>query len=173
MAAQRSRPAAATDGESSRTTSAPRGRGVDLGPLQDFVGYHLRRAQQTIRSTFASTLAEVDLTPARFGLLNVIERNPGLSQADACEALGIQPTNLTPLLYDLEERDLIARRTSPTNRRTKMLELTPAGKQCLERALRLHEALEEKIVRCVGGEGHERLLDLLARIAAMDPRPGG
>ncbi len=141
---------------------------MDLGPLGELVGYHLRRAQLTILSAFATAMADVELSPSRFGVLNVIDRNPGLSQADACAALGIQPTNITPLLHDLERRGLVARRTTPTNRRTKRLELTAAGKRCLEDALRLHEAVEEKITRAVGAEGRRRLLELLSRVAAME-----
>jgi DNA-binding MarR family transcriptional regulator len=141
---------------------------MDLGPLGELVGYHLRRAQLTILSAFAAALADVDLSPSRFGILNVIDRNPGLSQADACAALGIQPTNITPLLHDLERRGLIARRTAPTNRRTKQLELTAAGKRCLDEALRLHEAVEDKITHAVGAKGRRQLLELLARVAAME-----
>lgn len=140
---------------------------VDLGPLSESVGYGLQRAQLASRAAVVAALAKVDLSPARFAVLNVIERNPGLSQADTCAALGIQATNITPLLHDLERRGLVARRISPTSRRTNMLELTPAGQRLLERALRLHQALEQKIARLLGAERRDMLVALLAQVAAM------
>jgi DNA-binding MarR family transcriptional regulator len=114
-----------------------------------------------------ATLAGVDLSPGRFGVLSVIERNPGLSQADACAALGIQPANITPLLRDLEKQGLIGRRTSPTSRRTKMLELTPDGKRRLQAAVRLHQGLERRIARALGPEQRDQLVELLERLAAL------
>jgi DNA-binding MarR family transcriptional regulator len=139
--------------------------GVDLGPLSESVGYGLQRAQLAVRSAVVAVLAEVELSPGRFGVLSVIERNPGLSQADACTALGIQATNITPLLGDLERRGLIARRTSPRSRRTKMLELTPAGKRRLQLAVRLHQALEQRIARSLGPGRRELLVELLDKLA--------
>ena len=151
---------------SSRPIRASAPAVIDLGPLSESVGYGLQRAQLASRSAVVAALAEVDLSPARFSVLNVIERNPGLSQADTCAALGIQATNITPLLHDLERRGLIARRISPTSRRTNMLELTPAGKGLLERALRLHQALEQKIARSLGAERRDLLVALLEQLAA-------
>lgn len=152
---------------SSRRVRASAQPVVDLGPLSESVGYALQRAQLASRTAVVAALAEVDLSPARFSVLNVIERNRGLSQADTCAALGIQATNITPLLHDLERRGLIARRISPTSRRTNMLELTPAGKTLLERALRLHQAVEQKIARSLGAERRDLLVALLEQLAAM------
>src|SRR5688572_18522003 len=164
MGARQSRPRRAKVIAVSRVTRASTQAAVDLGPLSESVGYGLQRAQLATRSAAVAALAKVDLSPARFSVLNVIERNPGLSQADTCAALGIQATNFTPLLHDLERRGLIARRISPTSRRTNMLELTPAGQRLLERALRLHHALEQKIARSLGAERRDMLVALLERL---------
>src|SRR5688572_1968853 len=152
MGGRRPRPRRTMRIPSSRRIRSSAQAVVDLGPLSESVGYFLQRAQLATRSAVVAALAKVDLSPARFSVLNVIERNPGLSQADTCAALGIQATNITPLLHDLERRGLIARRISPTSRRTNMLELTPAGQRLLERALRLHHAHEQKIARSLGAE---------------------
>jgi DNA-binding MarR family transcriptional regulator len=150
-----------------RPTRASKPAAVDLGPLSASVGYGLQRAQLAARSAVVAALAKVDLSPTRFAVLNVIERNPGLSQKDTCAALGIQATNFTPLLHDLERRGLIARRISPTSRRTNMLDLTPAGKRLLERALGVHSALEQRIARSLGAERRDLLLLLLEQVAAL------
>jgi len=141
--------------------------GIDLGPLSVSVGYGLQRAQLAVRSAVVDALAQVDLSPGRFAVLNVIDRNPGVSQVDAGAALGIQPTNVTPLLRDLEKRGLIARQTSPRSRRTKMLELTPAGRRCLGRALRLHQAVEQRIARSLGSKRRELLVKCLEQLTTI------
>lgn len=141
--------------------------GIDLGPLSESVGYGLQRAQLAVRSAVVDALARVDLSPGRFALLNVIDRNPGVSQVDAGVALGIQPTNVTPLLRDLERRGLIARRTSPSSRRTKMLELTSAGRRCLGRAQRLHREVEQRIFRSLGSRRRGLLLRWLEQLTTI------
>ena len=122
MAARSVRPRRAKVIAFPRPTRASVPASVDLGPLADSIGYALQRAQLASRTAVVAALAKVDLSPARFSVLSVIERNSGLSQADTCAALGIQATNITPLLHDLERRGLIARRTSPTSRRTGVVE---------------------------------------------------
>ena len=48
-----------------------------------------------------------------------------------------------------------------------MLELTPAGQRLLARALRVHQALEQKIARSLGAERRDMLVALLGQLAAM------
>ena len=83
---------------------------VDLGPLPELIGYVLRRAQLAVFQDFFAAFAPFDIRPAQFSVLTVIERNPGLTQSQAAEALGIKRTNFVGMLDELETRGLAARR---------------------------------------------------------------
>src|SRR5262245_15511521 len=63
---------------------------VNFGPLGDDLGYVLRRAQLVIFQRFFETFATFDIRPAQYSVLTVIELNPGISQAQAADALGIK-----------------------------------------------------------------------------------
>ena len=91
---------------------------VDLGPLGEFVGYRLRRAQLSVFARFELALREIALSPGQLSVLVVIACNPGLTQSEICAALGILRANFTPLLHDLEARALAIREVLPADRRS-------------------------------------------------------
>lgn len=140
---------------------------VDLGPLREFVGYRLRRAQLSVFAGFELALREIGLSPGQMSVLVVIARNPGLKQSDVCAALGIQRANFTPLLHELEAKGLAIREVLPADRRSNALRLTPLGRDAVSRALTLHERLEKRITRCLGEDGRAQLIGLLRQLEAL------
>src|ERR1700675_4312052 len=61
--------------------AAPQHHEVDLGPLPDLIGFMLRRAQIAVFHEVFRLFSQVDIRPAQFSVLTVIERNPGLTQS--------------------------------------------------------------------------------------------
>jgi hypothetical protein len=70
-----------------RRTSAPV---IDLGDLNERLGYFVRRMQIWIFQDFIRRLARIDISPAQFSVLVVIGGNPGLSQSEIAGTLGIE-----------------------------------------------------------------------------------
>src|ERR1051325_2851785 len=87
-----------------RTAAAPPGRRLDLGPLPGLIGYALRRAQLAVFHDFLRTMAKLDIRPAQFSVLLLIDVNPGVSQTAISAALGIKTANLAVMLNALEAR---------------------------------------------------------------------
>ncbi|MBW4051415.1 MAG: winged helix-turn-helix transcriptional regulator [Proteobacteria bacterium] len=142
-------------------------RPVHLGPLREFVGYRLRRAQLSVLAGFELALRELGLSPGQLSVLMVIAHNEGLTQSDVCAALGIQRANFTPLLHDLEARGYAIREVLPADRRSNTLRLTLLGREAVARALALHERLEKRITRCLGATGRSQLIELLQKLEAL------
>ncbi|WP_163263848.1 MarR family winged helix-turn-helix transcriptional regulator [Chelativorans alearense] len=143
-------------------TAAP--NGVSLGPLPGFIGYALRRAQLVIFDDFIRTLETVDLRPAYFSALIIIDENPGLNQSEVSAALGVQRTNFVTMVDHLEKRNLIERRPSKKDRRSYALHLTKEGRALLGKARQLQAAHEEHFARKLGPGGREQLLPLLWKL---------
>jgi DNA-binding MarR family transcriptional regulator len=120
-------------------------REVDLAPLMSFVGYAVRRAQIAIFGDFLESLREVDLRPAQFGVLVVIDDHPGMRQSDVCAGLGIQKANFVPLISELEARGLVVREPGANDRRAYALHLTAQGAALLRRARELHARHEARL----------------------------
>jgi len=140
-------------------------RPVDVGPLNDYLGYALRRAQMLAYADFIAALVDLDLSPGQFGVLTVIDANPGLRQTEVSSALGIQKPNFVTLLNEFERRRLAVRKAAG-DRRSYALYLTPAGRVLLRRARRAQARHEARLVGRIGARGREQLLNLLGRLTA-------
>ena len=77
---------------------------VNLGPLSRMAGYALRRAQIAVFEDFITSLAEVNLRPAQFSVLLVLDQAPGSTQSAVAAALGIQRANFVSMLDALARR---------------------------------------------------------------------
>lgn len=138
---------------------------VRLGPLAHHVGHALRRAQLAVFAGFSARLSQFELKPGEFGVLIVIDQNPGLRATDVCHALGFQKANFAPLVRGLAQRGLVRRRSSVRDRRTRTLQLTPAGKRLLTRALKVHEQYERMLSARLGAAATQRLIAQLSTLA--------
>lgn len=143
-------------------------RPATLGPLSEFVGYALRRAQLVVFDDFFQTFADLGLRPAQFGLLVVINQNPGLKQADASAALGIQTPNFVALVDELERRGLAQRLPTQNDRRSHALHLTKAGEALLKRVMVRQAEHEGRMTARIGKAGREQLMMLLDKLAPRE-----
>ena len=110
---------------------------LQLGELSDQLGYVLKRAQLKVFENFLRSVATLQLTPAQFSVLLLVEKNPGRNQTEIASTLGILRPNFVAMLDNLESRDLCARIRSTNDRRSHILVLTDKGKAVLTRAKKL------------------------------------
>src|SRR5215475_14647938 len=80
---------------------------LKLGTLDGHLGYFLRRLQVSVFKDFIRTLAPMNVRPAQYSVLLLIEANPGRSQAAIGQALDIERARLARLLHVLEGRGWI------------------------------------------------------------------
>lgn len=158
-------------GQRKKVATAAAARDVDLGPLDDSVGYLLRRAQIAVFQRFFELFAEVDLRPAQYSVLTVIERNPNLSQTQLADALDIKKANLVAMIDALEERGLARRMPAARDRRSYALCLTPKGTALMSRLHRLNGQLDQHLSGVLGTVERRQLCEALRRLAAQNGRP--
>jgi DNA-binding MarR family transcriptional regulator len=138
---------------------------IDLGPLPDLIGYVLRRAQLAVFQDFFTAFAPFDIRPAQFSVLTAIERNPGLTQSQVAEALGIKRTNFVGMLDALEARGLTERRPAARDKRSYALYLTAEGAALMRRLKPVLKAHETRMIAKVGEDRRAALIALLQEIA--------
>jgi DNA-binding MarR family transcriptional regulator len=140
---------------------------IDLGPLPELIGYVLRRAQLAVFQDFFAAFAPFDIRPAQFSVLTIIERNPGLTQTQVAEALGIKRTNFVGMLDELEKRGLAERRQA-RDKRSYALYLTADGAALMRKLRPVIKAHESRMIARVGEDGREALVTLLQEIVNAD-----
>jgi DNA-binding MarR family transcriptional regulator len=139
---------------------------LQIGELSELLGYVLKRAQLKVFEDFLRCMASLQLTPAQFSVLILIEQNPGRNQTEIANTLGILRPNFVSMLDGLESRDLCARIRSTNDRRSHILALTDKGRSVLARAKKLVAAKHEARLNDLHGpDGRTALLDMLAKVA--------
>ena len=171
-ATPRRRPAAASVAASAEMPPLPAAsasNSVDYGRLDQSLGYVLRRAQLAVFKIFQAMFKALDITPAQCSVLLIIEKNPGLTQTQVSDALGIKRANFVALFDGLEARGL-AQRASASDRRSYALQLTPRGRGVLRKIHAVSDQHEAKISAGLSeADRHELFRLLSALIAPLDP----
>lgn len=68
------------------------------------------------------------------------------------------------LVDQLEAMQYVERRPDPTDRRAKLIVLTPKGQACIDAGLATIVGIERKITEILGATGHRQLQDLLQKL---------
>lgn len=142
---------------------------VALGILPNLVGFHLRMAQVMVFKDFDRELAGLDITPAIFGVLEILSHNKGLTQSRLAVAIGLDRSSLVPLLDKLQKRQLVAREASTEDRRSNHLHLTPAGEELLAIATQRVKLHEQRILAALSKTEIKELIKSLKKLGADGP----
>jgi DNA-binding MarR family transcriptional regulator len=137
---------------------------VAFGPLPDYLGYLLRRAQARVFADFAEAL-EGEISPGEFGLLTLVAENPGITQVRLAAALGLDKSTLSPALARLTRRGLLRRERLASDGRLQALRLAPSAAPAYAAMRARVEAHEARIGSALTAAERAELMRLLRRMA--------
>ncbi len=137
---------------------------LKLDLLPGLIGYQLRLAQLAVFGDFAAELKEFDISPGRFGVLVLVAANPGMTQSLLASATQLDRSTMVAVIDQLESRDLVERRASPTDRRSNALVLTAEGEKLLKQLKRRIKQHEARIAAAMTPAESATLVELLTRI---------
>lgn len=168
-------------------------RGTDDGPvgsadqdsglaaplrLEEGLGFRLSRVTRSLRADWAQQLAELTLTPPEAAVLRGVAGQPGCSLRALARVLGAEPMTSKRYVDGLEARGLLDSAHRGDDRRSRGLELTPAGALLAARVDALVQIQERRILAALGDEGHRCLdrsvtaLEELLGLTSTSPQPG-
>lgn len=156
------------DGLTGMSGSVP-GEEIGLARLQSTLGFLLLGAWRFANFYFNQHFKDIDITPASYGVLLLIEANPRCSIGSVGRAMGIAPNSIARLVDGLVGRELVSKSVSGADARTRLLELTSQGRQFLEVLERHHAEYESEVISAVGKDRHDALCVLLRPFAGAGP----
>lgn len=155
---QKSAPARAAARSGVRQAVSDGAEPLDLGVLNDLLGFRLRRIQNHLAHAFQEDPRHGDLKSGLFSILSLIAANPGVSQARLALEAGIDKTALVALLDYLEDEGWAVRVRAKDDRRKHSLHVTQQGLSALAR---LTEAAHETEAKARGALTEMELAQLL------------
>jgi DNA-binding MarR family transcriptional regulator len=118
---------------------------------------HVQRAARALARRFDEALRPAALTNGQFSLLMSLNRAEPASIGEVAALLAMDRTTLTANLKPLARRGLVKVTVDASDRRSRRLTLTPAGRAALAAAVPVWKRTHAEIDRLVGGVGPRRL----------------
>jgi DNA-binding MarR family transcriptional regulator len=153
------KPARSGAGGADDDTAGPR---IDMAGIDKAVGYVVRRAQVWMFKDVKRAFEGLDISPAQYSVLKIINANPGLAQARVADALSIERARLVLMLDRLQDRGLIERARSEADRRSHALHLTDSGRELLGRLHALIREHDRRVMERIGPEGAAEIVRILS-----------
>lgn len=130
---------------------------------------HAQRAARALARRFDVALKPAGITSGQFSLLMSLNRPAPPNLGSVATLLAMDRTTLTANLKPLERRGLVKTATDPTDRRARLLRLTPAGRKVLANAAPIWRHLHAEIEATLSDPNHLRSeLNLISRSDAQD-----
>lgn len=111
-------------------------------------------------------LKPIGLTYGDFLVLLQIAEQPGARHHEIATRMGLSKTSVSLRVRDLITRGWIVQQQNPENRREQLLETTPAGRDVLDRAVRVLEESAEPLFQHLG-EGREVFRNALTALRRL------
>jgi DNA-binding MarR family transcriptional regulator len=140
--------------------------GIGEPTLRGMVGYNMRRAYLRIQEDFAASLAGLELRAVSFSTLSLIVDNPDIIQSRLAAALKMERSNLVLVVDELEERELVTRNRLKSDRRAYALRATLKGRRLRDRAVKIIEEHEERVLARLTPDERRELVRLLNLVEA-------
>lgn len=106
---------------------------------------HVQRAARTLARRFDEALRPFDLTNGQFSLLMSLNRPTPPPMAPVADLLAMDRTTLTAALKPLERRGLVKVSPDPSDRRSRILQLTQKGRKLLARAVPVWKTTHDEV----------------------------
>jgi DNA-binding MarR family transcriptional regulator len=137
-------------------------------PLASAPGFLLSWNGRRTSHLFAAALEPLGLRPHHFGVMTLIDSEPGLTQQDLADRSLIDPSSMVTVVDELEELGLAERQAHPGDRRKHAVHLTAAGRESLKRARAAAMATAKDVLEPLDRTEVETLRTLLRKLAGVE-----
>ena len=118
---------------------------------------HLQRAARALARRFDDALRPLGLTSGQYSMMMALNQPAPPTIGVVASILCVDRTTLTAALKPLKRRGLVTVTVDNTDRRSRRLKLTSAGRALLARAVPVWRRTHAEIDRLVPDDGAERL----------------
>ena len=126
---------------------------------------HVQRAARALARRFDDAFRPLGLTNGQFSLMMSLNRRDPPGMAAVASLLAMDRTTLTAALKPLQRRGLINVKVAPTDRRARLMSLTPKGRKLLARAVPIWESTHLAVEGLLDDRDPDRLRNNLRALS--------
>jgi DNA-binding MarR family transcriptional regulator len=137
------------------------------------LSYAIAALDRSIRRRLTQILEQFDLTVAQYTALSLVKRNRGYSNAQLARRSFVSPQAMHEVLSGLESRALLERPSTDSHRSMRLIFLTPAGSQLLDRCDLAVDAMEDSVRSVMSEDLAAEMVDvIMAAARRLDAEAG-
>jgi DNA-binding MarR family transcriptional regulator len=158
-----------------RITTQWRHERPDLDPAPMGIVGRISRIAALAERELEQVFGELELTGADFDVLATLRRSGPpfrLTPGELSRSTMVTSGGMTKRLDRLEARRLIRREPDPSDRRGKLIALTPAGRDLVDHAVEAHLENEERLLSALPATKRRELTTLLRELLLSLEAPG-
>ncbi|KWT56944.1 MarR family transcriptional regulator [Streptomyces albus subsp. albus] len=138
--------------------------------VTEHVGYRLKRSAAALRGAMDKALREHGLTVPQYACLELLDQQPGLSNAELARGAFVTRQSMNVVLRGLQEAGLVTRPSTTDHGRALPAHLTEEGRDRLDAARNAVYTIERQMIEAIPPR---RLTALLADLDRMTEALGG
>ncbi|MFE5144117.1 MarR family winged helix-turn-helix transcriptional regulator [Streptomyces fagopyri] len=131
----------------------------------------LRKASRYLGATYDKALAPLDLRATQFSTLQLLSVHEGMTITRLADMIAMDRTTMASNLKPLEREGLVTIEPSATDRRARIVTITPDGVARMKAALPLWESAQAEFEKKFGAEDAARMRAFLEAVldTGFDP----
>lgn len=130
--------------------------------------YRMILIARRYRAMLDEQLRPLGYGTARMEALSTIARSPEpCAQIAIAKRIGIEGPTLTRMLDTLEADGLVVRRQDPTDRRTKLIELTPEGDVALQEIMRVANTFRTSVLKSLTDDDLDQVNEVTEKLMRL------
>ncbi|TMV21657.1 winged helix-turn-helix transcriptional regulator [Rhizobium sp. Td3] len=130
-------------------------------------GILLRRCQQVALGIFTEEAEDIGFSPTQFSALAFVQIEPGIQQNMLGERIALDRSSVTKCVEILEARELITRTIDPSDKRARLLHITPAGIEVLDQLTKAAARARARIEASMGKDQFQAFLKSMNDFVAV------
>lgn len=131
-------------------------------------GYLFRRMQQIAVSIFLEECSAFDITPVQYAALVAIRTHPGIDATRLSLVIAYDRSTLGSVVERLEAKEWIRREAAATDKRVKLLHLTPKGATLLRQIMAAVDRAQARMLAPLKAADRGRLMALMAQLVDLN-----
>lgn len=129
-------------------------------------GFLIRRCNQILLALFLEQAEPFNVTVQQLATLQAVRERPELDQGRIAETIGIDRSTIGPIVGRLVQRQLLRVSPGKTDRRTKVLAITPAGRDVVTQMLAKLAPVRKRFLSPLTPSERILFIDMLERLTA-------
>ena len=127
-------------------------------------GHLIRRLQQISLALFMEETEGFDITPIQYSAVLAIENHPGIDQTALSNSIAIDRSTVADVVTRLERKKLVRRTPGTTDRRTRQLCVTPAGRRLINDIESAVRSTQKRILEPLTASERAALMRMLKKL---------